>query len=247
MLGRNRQLSILGERGVRVVRDSTIFSFSLSTILLTSFTRLPHIGPTGVISLYTKGKTISFLLAKGAGGPVVKIRLRSQLISVTHEAIRLGRLRRGISFLRTSIGSIAHFVGPSSISIVAYGPPCFGLDRSDFAGRLSTFTVTQRRVRLALSRLVGRADRLLGVGNGTCFIRHPSHLVRVLRAVHGGQVTPGGLRFVCPGRDGRTGVVLVRNVGSNGRSNFHILPPLIICGRRKRCDRGMGSILCNRR
>jgi len=215
----------LKDCGLNLLQPEDGYRFSVDSLLLVEFTRIPK--DAHVLDIGTGSGVIALCIARRyPRSKVLGIEIQEGLFRLAQENVRRNRLETQVEVIHGDIARARELFSAGMFHCIVANPPY----REPFSGRLcpnAQEALSRHEILLDLETLVESARYLLRPGGYFTLIYPAERSAVLFYALVGSRLQPKRVRFVHhrPGQDSR--LVLVEAI-KDARPGLRIMPPLFL-------------------
>ena len=209
-LSPDERLDDLQFKGLKVIQNSSYFSFGTDAVLLARFacpkdsdTVLDLGTGTGIIPIMTAG----LCCAKR----IVGIEIQQCMSEMASRSISLNALEDRVEILTMDIKLAADHFGCGEFSLVISNPPYIKAG-SGLVNPESQKAISRHEVLCKLSDVAAAAGRLLKSGGRFCMVHKPERMIECFDSLRAQGIEPKRLQMIYPTAEKQPSAVLIEGV-----------------------------------
>ena len=225
MLKENERIDDLDCSGLKIIQNSSWFSYGMDAVLLSNYVKmkkhstLVDLGTgTGIIPLLIYGKHD----VKKIHG----IEIQGEVSKMARRSIKLNNLEEKIEIHNIDLKQAEEKLGNNIYDVVTSNPPYMAAD-DGLKNSTDNKTISRHETKCTLKDVIYTANRLLK-HNGRFFLVHrPNRIVDILTTLREHKLEPKSIRFVHPKVGSAPNLVLIMSVKS-ARPDLKFEEPLYV-------------------
>jgi len=217
----------LFSENVKVIQSKKVFSYSIDSVLLVKFLKLPT----------KNGKILDLCAGNGAVGlfasqftkvAIVQIELQERLADMARRSIKLNNLERQITMFNIDLKEARHFFDHDSFSHILCNPPYFKYLDTSKKNPNEHFAIARHEISATLADTVEITRFLLKDKGHFAMVHRPDRFLEILEIFKKNRITPKRLQFIYPKNHKVANTLLIEGIKNGKDYGLKILPPLIV-------------------
>lgn len=226
--GNGERIDYLFDTDLKIVQSNDLFPFSLDSVLLARFVRVPVRGGT-VADLCTGGGVVPFLLTRRTKARIVGVDIQPEVCRLARRSASLNGLQDRIDLICDDAKELPARLGTESCDAVTCNPPYFNRDSAPDVKLNRHLAIARHEILITLDEVIETASRLLKQNGKFALVHRPDRLVEIVAQMRGANMEPKRLRFVHPKKGREANIVLIEGT-KGGRPGLTVLPPVMVYG-----------------
>ncbi len=213
---------LLEYKGLKIVQDPEMFSFSLDSVLLPNFVTLnPSIKQ--ILDIGTGNAPIPLILSKKTKAHITAIEIQKESYKMAKESIRINKLEDQIKLINEDVNKIDF--KPETFDVITCNPPYFEVKKNSKLNKNDYKTIARHEITLNLEQVIKISRKILKNGGVLSIVHRPERLIDILEIMRKYNIEPKKIQIVYPKKNGRANILLIEGM-KNGKKGLKILPPL---------------------
>lgn len=210
MLRKNERIDDLDCKGLKIIQNSSWFSYGMDAVLLSNYVKMKKHG--AVVDLGTGTGIIPILLyGKHDVKKIYGIEIQEKVAEMAKRSIELNDLNEKIEILNIDLKQAEEVLGNNIYDVVTSNPPYMAAD-DGLKNSTDNKTISRHEMKCTLRDVIYTANRLLK-HNGRFFLVHrPNRIVDILTTLREYKLEPKSIRFVHPKVGKTPNLVLIMSV-----------------------------------
>lgn len=215
---------LLGYKDMYILQDTDMFNFSLDSVLLPNFIKIPK-NVNKIMDIGCGNGPIPLILSTKTKAKIIGVEIQKEAYDLALESIKLNKLEDQIEIINADINEIYTNYESCSFDLITCNPPYFKYSETSNINKNDYKTIARHEVKLNLSDLFKISKYLLN-NNGTINIVHrPERLIDIIQTMKENNIEPKRIQLVYPHPDSEANILLVEG-RKNGNPGLKILPPI---------------------
>ena len=215
---------LLGYKNLYIYQDTSMFHFSLDSVLLPNFITIPK-NTKKILDIGTGNAPIPLILSTKVKCPIIGVEIQKEVASLGKDSVLCNHLEHQIDIIEGDIKEIAKTLEEGSFDIITCNPPYFKYQESSNVNLSDYKTIARHEVALTLEQLMEISSRLLTHNGVLGIVQRPERLIDIIELMRKYHIEPKKMEFVYPHPDTNANILLIEG-RKFGRPGLKILPPL---------------------
>lgn len=211
---------------MKIIQSPSIFSYSLDSVLLASFTYMP-IKKGHILDLCTGNGIIPLLLSKRTYGHITGVEIQKKLANMAKRSVKLNNLNEQISIINEDLKKLSHIIPQSKFDVITCNPPYFPTPKKSEYNKNDYLTIARHEVCCTLEDVIKACKLHVKPGGKVSLVHRPERLVDIITLFRKYNIEPKKMRFVYPKRNREANTLLIEGT-RDGKPGLQILNPLYI-------------------
>lgn len=215
---------LLGYKDMYIIQDTDMFNFSLDSVLLPNFIKIPK-NVKKIMDIGSGNGPIPLILSTKTKAKIIGIEIQKESYDLALESVKLNKLESQIEIINADINDIYTNYESCSFDLITCNPPYFKYSESSNINKNDYKTIARHEVKLNLDQLFKISKYLLN-NNGTINIVHrPERLTDIIISMRENNIEPKRIQLIYPHPDSEANILLVEG-RKNGNPGIKVLPPM---------------------
>lgn len=215
---------LLGYKDMYIMQDTEMFNFSLDSVLLPNFIKIPK-NVKKIMDIGCGNGPIPLILSTKTKAKIIGIEIQKESYDLAEESVKLNKLENRIEIINADINDIYTNYDSCSFDVITCNPPYFKYSENSNINKNDYKTIARHEVKLNLDQLFKISKYLLN-NNGTINIVHrPERLTDIIISMRENNIEPKRIQLVYPHPDSEANILLVEG-RKNGNPGIKVLPPM---------------------
>ncbi len=215
---------LLGYQDLYIYQDTSMFHFSLDSVLLPNFITIPK-KPKKILDIGTGNAPIPLILSTKVNCPILGVEIQKEVASLARDSVELNHLENQITILEGDIKEISKTLEEGSFDVITSNPPYFKYQKDSNVNESDYKTIARHEVALNLEELIQISSRLLSYNGVLGLVHRPERLIDIIETMRKYQIEPKRMELIYPGVGKEANILLIEG-RKQGKPGLKILPPL---------------------
>ncbi len=216
---------LLGYKNLYIYQDTSMFHFSLDSVLLPNFITIPK-NTRKILDIGCGNAPIPLILSTKVDCPIVGVEIQKDVASLAQESVCCNHLEKQITILEGDINELSKDMEEESFDIITCNPPYFKYKKTSNVNDSEYKTIARHEVSLTLEQLIQISGRLLSHNGVLGLVHRPERMMEILEYMRMYHIEPKKIRLIHPHLEEEANILLIEG-RKNGKTGLKVLPPLI--------------------
>lgn len=217
---------LLGYKDMYIMQDSSMFHFSLDSILLPHFVTIPSKSKE-ILDIGCGNAPIPLILSTKTRAHIVGVEIQKEVYELAKQSIIINHLENQIDIINMDIKDFYNQKESDLFDIITCNPPFFKVQESSHLNESDYKTIARHETSLNLEDICMIARKLLKNNGKLALVHRPERLLEILTTMKKYNIEPKKIQFIYPKENKAANIILIEG-SKNGKSGLKILPPLFI-------------------
>jgi tRNA1(Val) A37 N6-methylase TrmN6 len=224
---KNERIDQLFSEDIKVIQSKEVFSYSIDSILLAKFPKLPK----------KNGKILDLCAGNGAVGlfasrytplPIIQVEIQSRLADMGKRSILLNKLEDQIIMLNEDLLHIENIIEKNSFTHILCNPPYFKYSEESRKNPNLHLAMARHEITATLDDIVRISSKFLKTKGYLAMVHRPERFLEILDILRNYQIAPKRIQFIHPKAGKESNTLLIEGIKNGSEEGLKILPPLIV-------------------
>lgn len=216
---------LLGYDGLKIYQDSEAFSFSIDSLLLSSFIKIND-KTKNIIDLCAGNGPIPLYLSLKTNANIIGVEIQEYIAMLAKKSVEYNKIDN-INIINDNLIDIYKKVGANQFDIVCANPPYFKVGETPHLNKNDLLSIARHEIKCNLEDIIKEASKLLIDGGSLYLIHRVERLQEILSLLTKYKFGTKDIRFCYPKKDTNALLVLIE-AKKNRAANVNVLNPLYI-------------------
>ncbi len=217
---------ILGYPNRKIYQDSSCFSFSLDSVMLSNFVTIRY-RDQKILDLGTGNGVIPLVLSLRTDKKICGVEIQKYLAEMAKKSISFNQLDSQITIVHQNMKEFVNHDTFETFDIITCNPPYFKVNQKNYFNLSMEKRIARHEVEITLSEIFFVAQKLLKNNGNFAIVHRPERLVEILDEYRNHHIEPKRLRFVYE-RVGKEAILVLIEGQKNGKPGLKIETPFIL-------------------
>ncbi len=216
---------LLGYKNLFIFQDTSMFNFSLDSVLLPNFITIPK-GCKKILDIGCGNAPIPLILSTKTSCNIIGVEIQKEVADLAKESVSYNHLENRIEIIEGDINEVMHTFLDNSFNVITCNPPYFKYKESSNVNKSDYKTIARHEVTLTLEQIISISSRLLTHNGVLGLVHRPERLIDVIEMMRKYHIEPKKIELVYPHEDEEANILLIEG-RKMGHPGLKILPPMI--------------------
>ncbi len=229
-----KELLLKGERvdqlfstDVQIIQNREVFSYSVDSVLLSRFPKLP--AKKGlIIDLCSGNGAVGLFASTMTKAKIVQVELQERLADMNRRSIALNQLEEQVSVIHDDLANLTNHIERSKVDLILCNPPYFKVDESSNLNESEHYLLARHEIATNLDTICQVAQQVLKSNGRLAMVHRPDRFLDILDTLRKYKLAPKRIQFVYPKASKEANMLLIEAIKDGSMDGLKILPPLIV-------------------
>lgn len=226
ILNNGERIDQLFSSDVKIIQNKAVFSYSIDSVLLSRFPRLPQKGL--IVDLCAGNGAIGLFVSKQTKAKIIGIELQERLADMAKRSVTLNQLDEQMTIIQDDLSHLLNHVPRSGVDLILCNPPYFKKHTSSKKNISPYYLLARHEITTDLTRICHMAKQALKSNGRLALVHRPDRFFDILDSLRANGLAPKRLQFVYPKKDKAANMLLIEAIKDGSTDGFCVLPPLVI-------------------
>lgn len=220
------QNDLLGYEGLKIIQNTEYFSFSLDSVLLPNFVKLPK-NCMNILDIGTGNAPIPLILTTKTDAIITAIEVQKEIYEMAQETIEINGLIDRIKLINDDVNNINKYYKPEHFDVILSNPPYFKVGELSKKNDNLIKAKARHEILLNLEQLIKIAFKYLKNDGVFAMVYRTDRLTDVLTTMRANRIEPKRITIIYPKEGMKSNLFLVEGV-KNANHGIKELNSLIV-------------------
>lgn len=211
---------------VQIIQNKEVFSYSIDSVLLSRFPKLPSRGL--IVDLCSGNGAVGLFASTQTKASIVEIELQPRLADMGQRSIRLNQLEDQVTMICDDLTNLLQHVPRSGVDIILCNPPYFKSSQTSKKNLSEHYLLARHEITTNLAKICQVARHALKSNGRLAMVHRPDRFLEILDTLKTNGLAPKWLQFVYPKLGKEANMLLIEAIKDGSMEGLKILPPLIV-------------------
>ncbi|NPD11340.1 MULTISPECIES: tRNA1(Val) (adenine(37)-N6)-methyltransferase [unclassified Enterococcus] len=227
LLNENERIDQLYALGVKVIQSKKVFSYSIDSVLLANFPKIPN-NKASIVDLCAGNGAVGLFVSQKTNCPITQIEIQPELSDMGQRSIELNQLTNQMTMINDDLKNSLNYIKRSSVDLLFCNPPYFKLSESTKQKSNQHLAIARHELSTNLDEVLSMSQQLLKTGGHLALVHRPNRFTEIFDTLRKYKLTPKKIQLVHPKRNSEANILLIDAIKDGGESGIKFLPSLIV-------------------
>jgi len=211
---------------VKIIQNREVFSYSIDSVLLSRFPKLPNRGM--IVDLCAGNGAVGLFASTRTKASIVGVEIQERLADMAERSIQLNGLSDRMFMITDDLKNLPQYFPGSKIDIILCNPPYFKVDEHSNLNESRHYLLARHEISTNLDQICHVAQRTLKSNGRLAMVHRPDRFLDIIETMKQYNLAPKRIQFVYPKRHKEANMLLIEAIKDGSLDGLKILPPLFI-------------------
>lgn len=211
---------------VKIIQNRDVFSYSIDSVLLSRFPKLPKRGL--IVDLCAGNGAVGLFASTRTKAEIIAVELQERLSDMAKRSIELNGLKEQITVLNEDLKYLPCYIKESKVDLILCNPPYFKVDRHSNLNESEHYLLARHEIATNLDEICQVAQRVLKSNGRLAMVHRPDRFLEIIETMKRYKLAPKRVQFVYPKVHKEANMLLIEAIKDGSLEGLKILPPLFI-------------------
>ena len=211
---------------VRIIQNKEVFSYSIDSVLLSRFPKMPSKGL--IVDLCSGNGAVALFASTQTKTKLVAVELQERLADMAERSVKLNQLEEQVTVIQDDLKNLLDHVPRSSVDLILCNPPYFKPETSAKKNLSQHYLLARHEITTNLDEICQISQQALKSNGRLAMVHRPDRFLDILDTLRRYKLAPKRLQFVYPKQDKEANMLLIEAIKDGSLDGFKVLPPLVI-------------------
>lgn len=220
------RLDQLFSTDIKIIQNRDVFSFSVDSVLLSRFPKLPKKGL--ILDLCAGNGAVGLFVSSQTQAKIVAIEIQERLADMAQRSSILNQIDQQFTVINDNLIHTCDHVGRAQVDLILCNPPYFKVDPTSNLNKSEHYLLARHEITTNLDDICRVSQQVLKSNGRLAMVHRPDRFLEILDTLRKYKLAPKRIQFVYPKRDREANMLLIEAIKDGSEQGLRILPPLII-------------------
>lgn len=215
---------LLGYKNLKIYQNSSMFNFSLDSVLLPNFVTL-NARAKEILDIGCGNAPISIILTTKTKAHITGVEIQPKVFSLAQRSVDINNLNNQITLINDDINNLYLNLESDSFDVIVCNPPFFKVNSDSRLNESEYKTIARHEISLDVEKLMKISKKLLKNNGVIAIVHRPERLISIIEAMKNNNIEPKKIQFVYPKINSNSNILLIEG-SKNGKEGLKVLPPI---------------------
>ena len=196
---------------VKIIQNREVFSYSVDSVLLSRFPKLPKRGL--IVDLCAGNGAVGLFASTRTEAQIIGVEIQERLADMATRSIDLNGLNQQMSMITDDLKHL---------------PPYFKVDEHSNLNESEHYLLARHEITTNLDEICHVAQRVLKSNGRLAMVHRPDRFLDIIETMKRYNLAPKRIQFVYPKVTKEANMLLIEAIKDGSLDGLKILPPLFI-------------------
>lgn len=229
----NKHLLQAGERidqlfstDVQIIQNKEVFSYSIDSVLLSRFPKLPKKGL--IVDLCSGNGAVGLFVSTKTQAQIKLVELQERLADMARRSISLNQLDNQVTMIHDDLKQLLDYVPRSQVDLILCNPPYFKREQHPNLKASEHYLLARHEITTNLAEICQVSRHALKSNGRLAMVHRPERFLEIIDTLKHHGLAPKRIQFVHPKEKKEANMLLIEAIKDGSLEGLKILPPLIV-------------------
>ena len=217
---------LLGYDGLKIVQDTEFFSFSLDSVLLPNFVKIPK-KCKNILDVGTGNAPIPLILTTKTDATITAIEVQKEIYEMAKETVDINNLSDKVKLINDDVNNIGNYYKCEFFDVILSNPPYFKITEMSKKNENIVKANARHEILLKLDQLIKIAFKYLKNDGVFAMVYRTDRLTDVLCTMRSNRIEPKRLTMIFPKAGVKSNLFLIEGI-KNAKGGIMELNSLVV-------------------
>lgn len=213
---------------VKIIQNKEVFSYSIDSVLLSRFPKIPAKDNQLIIDLCSGNGAVGLFASTRTASPIVLVELQERLADMAKRSIQLNQLDDQVRMVNDDLKQLLDYVPRSQVDLILCNPPYFKASHTSKKNISEHYLLARHEITTNLEEICDVAKHALKSNGRLAMVHRPDRLLEIIDTMRQHNLAPKRVQFVYPKKHKEANMILIEAIKDGSIEGLKILPPLFI-------------------
>ncbi|EFR43962.1 tRNA1(Val) (adenine(37)-N6)-methyltransferase [Streptococcus pseudoporcinus] len=226
LLKTGERIDQLFANDIKIIQNRDVFSYSIDSVLLSRFPRLPSRGL--IVDLCSGNGAVGLFASRNTNAQIVEIEIQERLAEMAQRSIKLNQLEEQVSMICDDLKHLLNHVPRSGVDLILCNPPYFKSTESSKKNMSEHYLLARHEITTNLEEICSISRHGLKSNGRLAMVHRPDRFIEIVDSLRKYGLAPKRIQFVYPKAGKEANMLLIEAIKDGSIEGMKILPPLIV-------------------
>ncbi|MGT2933000.1 tRNA1(Val) (adenine(37)-N6)-methyltransferase [Streptococcus catagoni] len=211
---------------VKIIQNKEVFSYSIDSVLLSRFPKMPSRGL--IVDICSGNGAVGLFASTKTKAKIIEIELQERLADMAQRSISLNELDDQVRMYCDDLKNLLSYVPRSGVDLILCNPPYFKSTETSKKNLSEHYLLARHEITTNLEEICQISRQALKSNGRLAMVHRPDRFVEILELLKKYGLAPKRLQFVYPKIGKDANMLLVEAIKDGSLEGLKVLPPLIV-------------------
>ncbi len=212
---------------IQIIQNRQVFSYSIDSVLLSRFPKLP-LKKGVVVDLCSGNGAVGLFASTRTKAQIIQVELQERLADMNRRSIQLNALEDQLHVIQDDLANLTNHIPRSHVDTILCNPPYFKVDKTSNLNDSEHYLLARHEIATNLDQICQVAQQVLKSNGHLAMVHRPDRFFDILDTLRNYKLAPKRIQFVYPKASKEANMLLIEAIKDGSTDGLKILPPLIV-------------------
>ncbi|CQR24821.1 O-methyltransferase [Streptococcus varani] len=227
LLQAGERIDQLFSTDIQIIQNRAVFSYSVDSVLLSRFPKLP--AKKGlIVDLCSGNGAVGLFASSQTKAKIIQVEIQERLADMNQRSIQLNELEEQVSIINDDLANLPQHIGRSKVDLILCNPPYFKVDEQSNLNESQHYLLARHEIATNLDAICQVAQQTLKSNGRLSMVHRPDRFLDILDTLRHYKLAPKRIQFVYPKQEKEANMLLIEAIKDGSTDGLKILPPLYV-------------------
>ncbi|WP_303977679.1 tRNA1(Val) (adenine(37)-N6)-methyltransferase [Streptococcus danieliae] len=211
---------------VKIIQNREVFSYSIDSVLLSRFPKLPKKGK--ILDLCAGNGAVGLFASQHTKASILLVEIQERLADMAQRSVHLNHLEQQVEVWNMDLKDLPQKLPASQVDLILCNPPYFKASETSNKNLSPHYLLARHEITTNLEEICAVAQKVLKSNGRLALVHRPDRLLDILNTLQAHKLAPKRLQFVYPKENREANMILIEAIKDGSTDGLKIFPPLYI-------------------
>ena len=226
LLQDGERLDQLFSTDVKIIQNREVFSFSIDSVLLSRFPKLPSRGL--IVDLCAGNGAVGLFASTRTNAKILAVEIQERLADMAQRSVKINHLEEQVHILQDDLKHLPQLIHGSKVDLILCNPPYFKNSETSNKNKSPYYLLARHEITTNLEEIFRVAQQVLKSNGRIAMVHRPDRFLEIVDTMKGFKIAPKRIQFVYPKMGKEANMLLIEGIKDGALEGLKILPPLYV-------------------
>lgn len=226
ILKEGERIDQLFSTDVKIIQNSEVFSYSIDSVLLSRFPKIPSRGL--IVDLCSGNGAVGLFASTRTKAPIIEVEIQERLADMAERSIQLNDLGEQVQMINDDLKNLLKHVPRTGVDLILCNPPYFKVSETSKKNLSEHYLLARHEITTNLEEICDIARHALKSNGRLALVHRPDRFLDIIDTLRQYNLAPKRIQFVYPKVGKDANLLLVEAIKDGSIDGLKILPPLFV-------------------
>lgn len=226
ILKEGERIDQLFSTDVKIIQNKDVFSYSIDSVLLSRFPRIPTKGL--IVDLCSGNGAVGLFASTRTKAPIIEVELQKRLADMAKRSIELNQLHNQVTMVNDDLKNLLNHVPRSGVDLILCNPPYFKATETSKKNLSEHYLLARHEITTNLEEICQVARHSLKSNGRLAMVHRPDRFLDIIDTMRTYNLAPKRIQFIYPKMGKDANMLLIEAIKDGSTDGMKILSPLFV-------------------